>query len=89
MKRKILFICVFFCASAFVIGVYSVQNKPEEYDLFSQNVEALSRNKDVNLDCYWQSVQCVKCGESFESCTIEGDGNSCNCGLVTRPCKCK
>lgn len=41
---------------------------------------------DQPLECKWAAITCPG-GGSQEGCLQDGDGNSCTCGSVTRPCK--
>lgn len=46
-----------------------------------------SANAYLPLECKWKVIDCPGWGSgSYEACLSNGDGNSCNCGDVTREC---
>jgi len=48
-------------------------------------VEALA-SESSDGSCKWKQVSCGVFSGSYEGCLINGDGNACSCGAVTRDC---
>jgi len=44
-------------------------------------------NSESGGSCKWEKVSCGMFSGSREVCVDSGDGNSCECGKTTRPCK--
>ncbi|MDR0603702.1 MAG: hypothetical protein LBG80_05285 [Bacteroidales bacterium] len=54
--------------------------------IFKANLEALSIEGNSGT-CKWKMIDCPGWGNGdYEACLVNGDGNSCSCGTVTRDC---
>ena len=55
--------------------------------LLSNNSASAQGREEVGgeLTCKWAGQTCTT-GVEREVCLSDGDGNSCTCGTVTRPC---
>lgn len=84
-KFKILvFICVVFASG---YNFYSAQQIDNLFDLSFANIESLATSEGGGLECKWKVQDCPDWGTGdYEACLVNGDGNSCACGSVTRDC---
>lgn len=89
MKKKVFMMlpCIATMAFASILGIDVLRSQPSVCELTADNLEALSQTEGTG-GCKWKKVSCSGWfSGSYEACVINGDGNSCTCGQVTRECE--
>ncbi|MDR1980567.1 MAG: NVEALA domain-containing protein [Tannerellaceae bacterium] len=90
MKKRILsitFVTTIAVTSAW--NIYQTNKEIPLSDLALANIEALANETaGGGSGCKWKLIDCPGLWTgSYEACLVNGDGNSCSCGIVTRDCK--
>lgn len=56
--------------------------------ILSVNFEGIAENRAPEEGCKWKQLDCDGwLNGTYEACLENGDGNSCDCGSVTRNCE--
>lgn len=82
--KKLLLVSVVALASYATYQVNAVERVVEYIDMAS--LEALAQNENEEDKCRWSQMSCPKTDYEREVCLTDGNGGSCSCGAVTRPC---
>lgn len=82
MKKVLL--CAVLVFSVFTAyQVNTIETAVDCIDLAS--VEAVAASESGGTQCKWAKQTCDN-GNTREVCVTDGNGGSCSCGSVTRPC---
>lgn len=82
--KKLMIITFGFLVAFTTYQVNAVNQSVEEVVTVS-SVEALANSENIGGACKWTQQKCSS-GVTREVCLIDGNGSTCICGSVTRPC---
>lgn len=85
MLKKFLFLAVIAMGGLSIYQAKTLENEVADVDLFT--LEAFANDNETSgSQCKWHEEKCSGTERNREVCVVDGNGSSCPCGSVTRPC---